>query len=253
MSIEAVIEIAVEAGERILEIYESGVFGIESKADDSPLTTADRESHKIINEGLEKDFPEIPVLSEEGLDIPVEERMRWDRFWLVDPLDGTKEFIGGNGEFTVNIALIENNNPVAGVIYAPVLSTIYFAAEKGDAYRMRIGEKPVGIAADRDPAGGLVAVRSRSHSSEEEEELISSLNVTGSMSVGSSLKFCMVAEGRAHVYYRHGPTWEWDTAAGQAIAERAGAVVYGLGYNKEVVKNGPFIVSSVGVDLPSKP
>ncbi|MBD3179993.1 MAG: 3'(2'),5'-bisphosphate nucleotidase CysQ [Candidatus Latescibacteria bacterium] len=245
IEIKELVDISLEAGEAILRIYQSEDFGIEIKEDESPLTLADRESHQIIKRRLESAFPSIPLLSEEGKEIPYGDRRGWEYFWLVDPLDGTKEFISRNGEFTVNISLIVKNRPVLGVIYAPVLKTCYHTGEQGKTFKITEGGEPERIEVNRDAAEGIIAVTSRSHSSGEEQEKLSGLGVTESISVGSSLKFCMVAEGRAHLYYRHGPTWEWDTGAGHAIAEGAGASVSGLKYNKEVLKNGSFLVTSL--------
>lgn len=249
MEIDRIRNIAVEAGHAILEIYEQD-FDVEYKEDRSPLTQADKASHRIISEKLSELYPEIPVLSEEGTDIPFGERQAWERFWLVDPLDGTKEFVKRNGEFTVNIALIEGHHPVAGVIYIPVQDVLYFAEENKGAWkkqgedterRIRVKEVPNG--------GGLVVVRSRSHPSDELRTYLERLNIKDIISRGSSLKLCAVAEGSADIYPRLGPTWEWDTAAGHAIVEAAGGHVVDmekrpLRYNKEVIKNDHFIVVS---------
>ncbi|MDZ7861128.1 MAG: 3'(2'),5'-bisphosphate nucleotidase CysQ [Candidatus Krumholzibacteriota bacterium] len=245
---DILIEIAAEAGNKIMEIYRSGDLMREKKSDNSPLTLADRTSHHIIKNLINKNFPAIPILSEEGVSIPFEKRKSWDKFWLIDPLDGTKEFIKGNGEFTVNIALIVKNRPEAGVIYAPALDTFYYTAEEGGAKKIENGKGPVSISVNKSNNKPLTAVTSRSHSSEEEKQILTGYNVAESIAVGSSLKFCMVAEGKAQIYYRGGPTMEWDTAAGQAVAEHAGAEVKGLSYNKEVLRNGPFLVTSI--DLP---
>jgi 3'(2'), 5'-bisphosphate nucleotidase len=249
MDIKNILAIARIAGEEILKIYnDENLFNVvDFKADDSPLTLADRKSHEVIVQNLEDIFPHIPLLSEEGKDIPFEIRKYWSEFWLVDPLDGTKEFIKRNGEFTVNIALIEEGYPVLGVIYAPVLNTYYFALKgkgtykifKGREFRLELSERKM---------KNLVAVRSRSHASPEEEEIFEKYHVTKFTSVGSSLKFCMVAEGTADLYYRHGPTMEWDTGAGQAIIENAGFQMTNLktgnrfSYNKESLLNPGFLV-----------
>lgn len=238
-------EIAIQAGKKILEIYEKDDFSgiVDFKADDSPLTLADKESHKVIAHQLSGLFPDIPVLSEEGKDIPFEERKDWARFWLVDPLDGTKEFIKRNGEFTVNIALIEGGRAVSGVIYAPVTDTLYYGEAGKGAYKEKQGQvEPIKVNSKQKD---YIAVGSRSHSSPEEVSFLSKLPISGSVSVGSSLKFCMVAEGKADVYFRFGPTMEWDTAAGQAIVEAAGGKVVNeafeaFQYNKPVLRNGSF-------------
>lgn len=245
IKIQDLIGISIEAGEAITRIYNTGDLGLEFKEDESPLTRADRESHVIIKERLKEAYPGIPLLSEEGKEIPYRERRDWDQFWLVDPLDGTREFISRNGEFTVNISLIADNRPVIGVIFAPVLDTCYYTGQQGGAFKVKRGEEPQKIEVNRDAEEGITAVTSRSHSSEDERGKLTGLGVTESISVGSSLKFCMVAEGKAHLYYRHGPTWEWDTGAGHAIAGRAGASVTGLNYNKKVLKNSSFLVTSL--------
>ena len=228
-----------------MTIYGESDFQVETKADHSPLTLADKASHEMIQKELNGLYPEIPLLSEEGETIPYSERKSWPVFWLVDPLDGTKEFIRRNGEFTVNIALIEQHRPVLGVMYAPALGVLYFAQKEKGAFKQFSWNSPVNIRVDPKPQNGLVAVKSRSHASDEEEAFFNRYEISDSVSVGSALKFCMVAEGRAHVYYRHGPTWEWDTAAGHVIAECAGASVYHLEYNKENLLNSSFLVSSI--------
>ncbi|OHX64987.1 3'(2'),5'-bisphosphate nucleotidase CysQ [Flammeovirga pacifica] len=238
-------QIAIEAGHAIMEIYNQEDLGVEIKEDNSPLTLADKASHEVIMKGLTAfDFP---ILSEEGTSIEYSERKDWDTYWCVDPLDGTKEFINRNGEFTVNIALIKDKKPVMGVIYVPVKDMIYIGvvgegAKKGEAGIL----DPITV---QWKEGNRVAVRSKSHANPAEEEVISHYAATEAISVGSSLKFCMVAEGKADLYYRHGPTMEWDTAAGQAVVEAAGGKVYvgsteeeEFTYNKENLLNGSFLV-----------
>ena len=253
-------QIALAAGNAILDIYHHADFSqvVNVKADDSPLTLADQASHDVIAAGLQAHFPDIPLISEEGKDIPYETRQAWEYFWLVDPLDGTKEFIKRNGQFTVNIALIHRQQPVLGVIYTPVSEALYFAAREGYAEDMEAGayKKTPGQAATqlhvRNQTTNRIAVRSSSHASEEEEQVLERYGVTESMSRGSSLKFCMVAEGKADIYYRHGPTMEWDTAAGQVIVEGAGGNMYqktsdrAFIYNKESLRNGSFLVLASG-------
>lgn len=247
IDLKKIMLIAQQAGRAIMEIYQAGDFSVEIKDDNSPLTLADKASHQIIKQELTRAYPEIPVLSEEGKDVDFQTRQKWDRFWLVDPLDGTKEFIKKNGEFTVNIALIENHYPVLGVILAPALETLYYGINQSLAFKQNSDGAAVAIKVAKKNRNGMIAVKSRSHSSEEELQALSQWNIQDSISVGSSLKFCMVAEGKANVYYRHGPTWEWDTAAGQAIVEGAGGTVTAeaqrLAYNKPVIKNGSFLVS----------
>lgn len=237
--------IAIKAGERIMEIYQREDFSsiTDFKADDSPLTLADKESHRIIAAGLEEEFEGVPVLSEEGKHISYEERKEWKRFWLVDPLDGTKEFIKRNGQFTVNIALIEDGRPVLGVIYAPATKVFYFGQKGVEAFK----EDDMGRTELKTSSrvSELVAVGSSSHAAPEEQSLLARMGVKEMLSKGSSLKFCMVAEGSADIYYRHGPTMEWDTAAGQAIVEAAGGLVLDLEkkpfrYNKQNLLNDSF-------------
>jgi 3'(2'), 5'-bisphosphate nucleotidase len=246
-SIQAINQIAQEAGARIMEIYHNEDFSqvVDFKADSSPLTIADSEAHRIIEAELQKIYPDIPVLSEEGKHTDYEIRKKWPLYWLVDPLDGTKEFIKRNGEFTVNIALIENNRPVAGVIYAPVPEVLYFAALECGSFKQEQNQEPTPIKVNNKPTN-LIAVKSRSHADEAEEKLLSQYPIGGKVAIGSSLKFCLIAEGKADFYYRHGPTMEWDTAAGQAILEIAGGTVKNLAgeslpYNKASLVNGSFI------------
>jgi len=238
-------DIAEKAGTAIMEVYaEKDFSGItDFKADDSPLTLADKRSHEIINAALLQAFPEIPVLSEEGRDIAYQERKNWNQFWLVDPLDGTKEFINRNGEFTVNIALVENGLPVLGIIYVPVTKVFYFGKKGVEAFKeSEKGKEPLKTTHKKE---NLKAVGSRSHAAPEEKEFLEKLHIKEVVSTGSSLKFCRVAEGKADVYFRHGPTMEWDTAAGQAIVEAAGGVVLDVAknsfsYNKQSLRNGSF-------------
>lgn len=244
IEIQTLRQIAGEAGKRILEIYGQADFQFERKADNSPLTEADRASHRLIESELKKQYPDIPILSEEGKAIPCEIRKQWTRFWIVDPLDGTKEFIRRNGEFTVNIALLENGIITLGVIDVPVLGIQYYAQKNQGAFRQKGASDIESISVNPNLKPGVTAVRSRSHASPEEEAYANKVGCDEILSAGSSLKFCRVAEGQAHYYYRHGPTMEWDTAAGHAIAEAAGAVVSGLQYNKSDLRNGPFLVRS---------
>lgn len=245
---DEIINVAVKAGVEILEIYNSDNFDTELKEDESPLTLADKHSNEIITTELKALYPGIPVFSEEGRSIPYDERKSWKRFWLVDPLDGTKEFIKKNGEFTVNIALIENDKPVFGVIHVPVSSVTYAGGIRHGSYKIN-HEDVEQISVNNNANEPLTVVKSRSHSSEEEEEFYSAYDIKSTISKGSSLKICMVAEGKAHIYFRGGPTWEWDTAAGHAILEAAGGYFVNknkseLHYNKELPKNFGFIASS---------
>jgi 3'(2'), 5'-bisphosphate nucleotidase len=243
--------IAREAGDAIMEVY-AGEFDVELKGDNSPLTRADKASHEVIVEGLQRVCPEIPILSEEGRDVPYAERSLWTRFWLVDPLDGTKEFIKRNGEFTVNIALVEEGSVVAGVVYVPVQEKTYFGGLGAGCWRLEgDGEAEAIRVREVDHTDGLAVVMSRSHPSAELEAFLKDIRVAEALPVGSSLKLCVVAEGRADLYPRLGPTMEWDTAAGHAVVEAAGGTVtqvdgQPLKYNKENLLNPYFIVRGKG-------
>lgn len=229
---DAAIAIAQAAGEAILTIYGEG-YAVESKADDSPLTTADRAAHDLIAARLQALTPDIPVVSEEGGLADYAERRTWTRYWLVDPLDGTREFVKRNGEFTVNIALIENQRPVIGVVHAPVLGQTWEAMHRpahDDAValarvRRHDAEGIHTIQTRRAPAAELTLVVSRSHRHPQVEALLARLPAYTTRSMGSSLKFCLVAEGAADCYPRFGPTSEWDSAAAQCIVEAAGGAV----------------------------
>lgn len=246
----AIIDIAEQAGHAILEIYQqdSDAFNITGKADDSPLTAADLASHQLIVNALQQLTPELPILSEEAADISWDVRQQWQRYWLVDPLDGTKEFIKRNGEFTVNIALIEHGEPVMGVIHAPVLNKTYYAA-KGEGAFVKTA---TGVSAAKvsKPADVIRVVGSRSHPSPELAGYLAQFPEHDMVPVGSSLKFCLVAEGSADVYPRFGPTMQWDTGAGHIIALEAGARVSFEGiaskvYQRENLRNPGFIVSAL--------
>jgi len=265
---------SLEAGKAILDVYQTD-FSVEYKADDSPLTQADKKAHSIIKRRLLECHPCYPILSEEGRDIPFSERRNWEILWIVDPLDGTKEFVKRNGEFTVNVALVKGKRPVAGVIFSPVLDKLYVALEEEGALRIDNAysywaatpgseeEKIVRLfkkakilpdeKQDRNKSDTLCVVASRSHFSGETEEFVDSLKEKYGkveiVSAGSSLKMCLVAEGKAQLYPRFAPTMEWDTAAGQAVVEASGGKVvqhdseYALEYNKEDLVNPWFIVS----------
>jgi 3'(2'), 5'-bisphosphate nucleotidase len=211
-------QIARDAGAAIMDVYESDDFNVQQKGDDSPLTKADLAAHKVICEGLRSLETQYPIISEESSDISWEQRKHWCRYWLVDPLDGTKEFIKRNGEFTVNIALIEKGVPVMGVVYAPVLDTMYTGKRDQGAF---LNDKPIKVAA-KAPAT-LRVVGSRSHPSQETTDWLDALGKPYEMvPMGSSLKICLVAEGEADIYPRLGPTCEWDTAAAHAVLSAAG-------------------------------
>ncbi|HDZ41762.1 MAG TPA: 3'(2'),5'-bisphosphate nucleotidase [Bacteroidetes bacterium] len=256
--LEKTIKAAIEAGRAIKELYDGGNIETQLKEDRSPVTNADLESNNIINGYLSK--TSIPVLSEENITIPYRERKSWDEFWLVDPLDGTKEFLKRNGEFTVNIALINESMPVLGVIYAPVTGEVYFGSSDKGSFKTMVKESGNDIKAIIDRAEKLppakvspinrVAV-SRSHMNEATENYIRARSATTGktllVSRGSSLKICLVAEGAATYYPRFGPTMEWDTAAGHAILRYAGKSMRRidngeeLKYNKENLLNPDFI------------
>lgn len=242
------LEIAREAGVRILEVYEEG-FEVSLKKDHTPLTTADLEAHKIIEKGLKKLGLNIPVLSEESCTIPFAERHNWDTYWLVDPLDGTREFIKRNGEFTVNIGLIQKDAPILGVIYAPVLKHAYFAAKGFGAWKQVAGKKPVLIHVRETPKDRVTVARSRSPiTGPNMKTFLQKLGEHNEVAIGSALKSCLVAEGVADVYARLGPTSEWDTGAAQCIVEEAGGQMtdihmQNLRYNtKESLINPYFFV-----------
>ncbi|MFW5497904.1 MULTISPECIES: 3'(2'),5'-bisphosphate nucleotidase CysQ [unclassified Maridesulfovibrio] len=241
--------IAREAGSAIMDVRSNG-FDVKNKDDKSPVTAADIASNEVISKRLAALYPEIPILSEEGAKIPYEERKQWDYFFLVDPLDGTKEFIKDNGEFCVCIALMRKTRPILGVIYAPTQDALYTGSTETGAQVSRNGEPPVTITT-RPPAEneGLIVVGSRSHPAPELAEYLETLNVKKMTPAGSAIKFCLVAEGKAHLYPRFNPTMEWDTGAGQAIVEAAGGSMLGLDgkefpYNKESLRNAGFIVKA---------
>lgn len=219
----AVADLARRAGVEILAVY-GQTFEVTRKADQSPLTLADMRAHEVIVRGLRELTPDIPVLSEEASDIPYETRGQWNRYWLVDPLDGTKEFVSRNGEFTVNIALIENHAPVLGVVHVPVSDTTYGGDVASGAIRQTGAEPAVKISVRVPASAPLRVVGSRSHGGNLDQHL-TALGPHTLLSVGSSLKFCLVAEGNADFYPRFGPTSEWDTAAAQAVVEAAGGAV----------------------------
>ena len=246
--LELSIEAAILAGIEILKIYKTD-FSIETKTDNSPLTLADKMSHQKITEFLKQTA--YPILSEEGIEIKYNERKNWTTFWLIDPLDGTKEFIKRNGEFTVNIALIENQIPIMGIIYVPVSKELYFASKEEGAfkienihsfedYKANISNREK-LPIQKNLNRNFSIVASRSHLSKETENFINSVKKEhGEISIvskGSSLKLCMIAEGKADVYPRYAPTMEWDTAAGHAIIKYAGGSVKQYASQNEVIYN----------------
>ena len=248
--ISSTVEIAKLAGEGITEIYNSD-FDYQLKKDLSPITAADNLSHIIITKRLKILTPEIPVLSEENCDIPYKIRANWTKYWLVDPLDGTKEFIKRNGEFTVNIALIENNTPIFGVIHLPVTSETYWGSKGNHSFYSNENNNAERIYVSENHQNPIRLVASRSHPSEMLNDLLEKIIDYEIIKVGSSIKFCHIASGQADCYPRFGPTSEWDTAAGEAIVNFAGGHVIAaasgnsLKYNvKEEYLNPNFIVSN---------
>ncbi len=218
--LDALCDIARAAGDAILAVYGRDI-AVELKADQSPLTEADRAAHAVIRERLADLTPALPLLSEESAPHELAERRSWPRYWLVDPLDGTKEFLKRNGEFTVNIAFVEEHRAVLGVVFAPVLDRLYFGAADRGAWRQDAGTAPRAIRV-REAAAPVRVIGSRSHAGDELAAYLAALGPHELVSMGSSLKICLIAEGAADVYPRLGPTSEWDTAAAQAILESAG-------------------------------
>jgi 3'(2'), 5'-bisphosphate nucleotidase len=239
--------LAVRAGRAIMEVYEQTDPGTTYKADDSPLTKADLASHHLLINGLRELTPVLPMLSEESAVTSYDDRLNWERYWLIDPLDGTKEFLKHRDEFTVNVALIDRGAPILGVVHAPALDVTYAAARGLGATKQegRRPAEPIHVADYR--KGGLKVVVSRSHAGPEIEAVLRMLEPVESISVGSSLKLCLVAEGAAHFYPRLGPTMEWDIAAAQCVVEEAGGSVTDLDgrplrYNKPSLENPHFVV-----------
>jgi len=247
IDINELLSVAKEAGAVILNIYNDPEKSdaVTFKPDESPLTLADEASNEVITKRLKSLWPDIPLLSEEGRNIPFEERRNWVYFWCVDPLDGTKEFVKRNGEFTVNIALIHKNEPILGVIYVPVTGIMYYASEADGAWKVDADGIRTPLKTNK-KSGDWTALGSRTHSSPEESEMLAGYPVAESIPVGSSIKFCLLAEGLAQIYFRHGPTMEWDTAAGQAILTYSGGTLTKPNgepflYNKESLLNGSFL------------
>ena len=237
--------IVYDAGQAILDIYDTA-FEVEIKTDNSPLTIADKKSHMIIESALKSLFPNIPMLSEEGRSIPYSERKEWNSFWLIDPLDGTKEFVKRNGEFTVNIALIKDNYPIFGSVYAPYKKELFWAFEGLGAWKSKNKNKEKKIQVIENNNNKRIVI-SRSHPNEKVSEFINQYESYKLIRMGSSLKLCCIAEGKADIYPRLGPTSEWDIGAAQCVVEQAGGSVleYGtnhrLRYNKKNILN-PFLL-----------
>lgn len=247
--IDDLIPVSREAGDAILEVYHSPDMGIQDKSDASPLTRADLASNQIICSALQKITPEIPIISEENTDLPYSERSQWPYCWIVDPLDGTKEFIKKNGEFTTNIGLVHNHKVIAGVVYLPVLEEMYFAIQGQGAFMIQNGQTTKLTAPTFSTnTAGLKVVCSRSHLNEKTEAFVNKLISPELIARGSSLKFLAIAKGEAHLYPRMAPTMEWDTCAAQIILEEAGGQVVladdqnkTVSYNKEDLLNPYFI------------
>jgi 3'(2'), 5'-bisphosphate nucleotidase len=256
IDIQKINSIAKKAGDEIMRIYQQD-FDVDYKKDNSPLTKADIHSNEVIIKNLENLYPDIPILSEENKEIPYEIRKNWEYFWLIDPLDGTKEFVKKNGEFTVNIALIYKNIPVLGAIYAPALNLLYYAQKEKGAYKQEKNKKPQRLPIYNHTDNGILKVIvSKSHYNQETKEFVNNLKnqykkTIEFIHIGSSLKLCLIAEGKADIYPRLAPTMEWDTAAGQVIVEQAGGKVIEfknkkyLKYNKQNLLNPYFIVKTL--------
>ncbi len=240
-------QICCVAGEKILEIYETD-FSVEKKQDNSPLTAADMAAHNTICDALTKLTPSTPILSEESSRISFSERQNWNQYWLVDPLDGTREFVKRNGEFSVNIALIEKHRSILGVIHIPVTGISYSASINNGAYKHEQNKSATRIFARKTNIDNITIAGSRSHGNKQQQAFIAHLNEPEILAVGSSLKFCLVAEGTADIYPRFGPTSEWDSAAAQCIVEESGAIVVDTNFNtlkyntKESLLNPSFLV-----------
>jgi 3'(2'), 5'-bisphosphate nucleotidase len=241
-----VLKIADAASKEVLSIYNTD-FKVNYKADQSPITAADLASHHVIVDGLRELTPDVPVLSEEGASLPWEERKQWSRFWLIDPIDGTKDFTQRTGEFTVNIALIEDGEAVLGVVTAPVLDEAYWGAKGEGAYKRDKTGKVHKIKVSN-PEDAVLVVAIKNHLNDDTKAFIEQFESRELVQAGSSLKFCRIAEGQAHIYPRLGPTCEWDTGAAHAVLSAAGGKVDTLDgkplvYGKEDVLN-PFFVAS---------
>tara|TARA_R110002096_G_scaffold342165_3_gene535088 strand:+ start:3550 stop:4326 length:777 start_codon:yes stop_codon:yes gene_type:complete len=253
IKIEEIKDIAVKAGAEVLAVYGTE-FSVDMKEDKSPLTEADQRANEVIVQALNRLYPAIPVISEETKTVDYEERKDWEYFWLVDPLDGTKEFVKRNGEFTVNIALIHHQAPVLGVVYQPVGEHLYWAQKGAGAWKATASGSPERLEGGEHytSKSSITVVASRSHLTPEVEAFVSSLESEGKtvefLSAGSSLKLCLIAEGKADVYPRLGPTMEWDTGAAHAVALESGRQVLNhetgepLIYNKENLLNPFFVV-----------
>jgi len=252
--LDPALDVAIDAGKKILEIYEAG-FEVVRKSDQTPVTKADLAASQIIEQGLAALTPSLPVLTEESEVIDASQRQQWQRFWLVDPLDGTQEFINKTGEFTVNIALIEGDEPVLGIIYAPAMGLYYYACRGHGAYKRSATQQPKLINVREWQGGKVVVACGHSRCGAQLQGLLKQFGEYEVISLGSALKSCWVAEGKADIYARFGPTSEWDTAAAQCIVEEAGGSITDtllepLCYNRrDDLLNPHFIVSGQGLNL----
>ncbi len=256
IKIDPIIKIAKDAGKIVREVYDTE-FSVGYKEDRSPITIADKRSNAFITESLRKLYPEIPIIAEESKTVPYEVRKTWEYLWLVDPLDGTKEFVSRNGEFTVNIALIQHRRPILGVIYVPVKDTVYYAIKGKGAFKIEGENEPIKLPVFSKNEERVRVIVSRSHYTEETKEFVERLRdkygEIEEVHVGSALKLCFIAEGRADIYPRFAPTMEWDVAAGDIIVSESGGKVLQypsyteLVYNKEKLKNPWFVVKKGGI------
>lgn len=246
--LDPVIQLAYQAGKAIMEVYDAG-YSVEKKSDHTPVTEADVAANHVIESGLKALTPHLPIVTEESTPTPYSERKTWPRYWLIDPLDGTREFIKRNGEFTVNIALIDGDESVMGVVYAPVIGVLYYAAKGQGAFKQNSINEPQAIHVNEKCTGKTVVVCGRSQPTTEIKNFLENLGEHEIIRVGSALKSCMVAEGKADLYARLGPTSEWDTAAAQCVVEEAGGMITDtamqrLRYNtKENLLNPHFFVA----------
>jgi len=259
---EYIFKIIKKAGKEILKVYQGDDFQVEIKSDDTPLTIADKRSNQIILNGLKELIPDIPILSEESKKIPYEKRKSWKYLWLVDPLDGTKEFIKKNGEFSINLALLKEQRPVFGLLYFPVSGLLYYAIKEKGAFKIdekgKVSKLPIEKTNENDKKKAIRIIYSRSHCNQETRDYIERIkgycNNVQLLSVGSALKLAWLAEGKADIYPRLAPTMEWDIAAGQLILEESGGMILEfykkvpLVYNKENLQNPWFIASSNQVE-----
>ena len=254
IDIQKINNIAHKAGNKIMKIYQQD-FEVDYKKDNSPLTKADIKSNEIITESLKDLYPEIPILSEENKEVPYNIRKNWEYFWLIDPLDGTKEFVKKNGEFTVNIALIHKDTPVLGVIYAPTLEILYYAQKDKGAFKQKKNKAPQRLPIYKHTKNDtLKIIVSKSHYNQETKDFVNNLKnkykkTVEFIRIGSSLKLCLIAEGKADIYPRLAPTMEWDIAAGQAIVEESkGKIIKyktkeSIKYNKQNLLNPYFVTT----------